>query len=162
MSKVLIISDTHFMRKLQLLQFLSQFNDIDYTIHCGDIYIGYKKDDIPNFSICKGNNDFIDIPSIHHITIDNVNFVFTHGHINSYAYKPETLKELLDKYPSDVICFGHTHVPYIMQEDNLLIINPGSLALSRTYPKRNTYAIYDTTTKKASFHDAQTHEIIQI
>ena len=162
MSKILIISDTHFMRKPQLLQFLSQFNDIDYTIHCGDIYIGFKENDIPHFSICKGNNDFAEIPSINSITIDNVKFLFTHGHINSYAYKPETLKKLLDQYPADVICFGHTHVPYINEENDVLILNPGSLALSRTYPKRNTYVIYDTEIKKASFYDAQTHEMIEI
>ncbi len=162
MSKILIISDTHFFRKNQLISFLSSFNDIDHIIHCGDIYIGFKTTDISNMHICKGNNDFSDLPIIDHFEIDNIRFTTTHGHINSYAYKPDTLIELLDAYPSDVICFGHTHVPYIKEENNVLILNPGSLSLSRTYPKRNTYAIYDTQTKKASFYDAQTHEMIEI
>ena len=162
MSRILIISDTHFLRKAQLIQYLEKFNNIDYIIHCGDIYIGYKPSDIKKFYICKGNNDFADLPLVHHFNIDGINFTITHGHMNSYAYKPETLLELTDEYPSDVICFGHTHVPYSKQEKNTLIINPGSLALSRTYPKRNTYAIYDTNTKKASFYDAQTHEMINI
>lgn len=162
MSKVLIISDTHFFRKAQLISYLSNFNDIDHIIHCGDIYVGYKPGDIDNLHLCKGNNDFAQLPFIDHFEIDNIRFTTTHGHINSYAYKPDTLIELIDEYPSDVICFGHTHVPYIKQADNVLILNPGSLVLSRTSPKVNTYVIYDTQTKKASFHDALTHEIIQI
>ena len=35
-----------------------------------DIALGYKKDDIPHFSISKGNNDFADLPVINHIEIN--------------------------------------------------------------------------------------------
>ncbi len=162
MSQVLIISDSHFLRKEQLKQFIHSIQDVDAIIHCGDIYIGYQENDFDNLFICKGNNDFADIPKILNFTIDNVRFTITHGHINSYAYNPITLTELQENYPSDIICFGHTHVPYIHHEENLTILNPGSLTLARTYPRINTYVLYDTMTKIATFYNVKTHEEVQV
>lgn len=162
MSQILLISDTHFLKKQELLHFINQFDNISNIIHCGDIYLGYKPGDIPHMYICKGNNDFADIPSIAHFTIDGVSFVITHGHKHYFSYKPLTLKNLLYDYPADIICFGHTHVPYYYEDKDVKIVNPGSLTLSRTYPKLNTYAIIDTTTRQITFYDMKTHQEIHI
>lgn len=160
MSQILIISDSHYLRKNELNKFFKQFANIHHIIHCGDIYIGYKPSDFENLYICRGNNDFVDIPRFLHFEIDGVRFIITHGHLNNYAYHPLSLKELLDEYPSDVICFGHTHVPYCHKEDHLIIINPGSLSLGRNYPRINTYAILDTETLETHFYNVKTHEEI--
>lgn len=162
MSQVLIISDTHFLRKNELDRFISSFPQISAIIHCGDIYLGYKPGDISRLYLCKGNNDFVDVPRICHFTIDNITFTVTHGHMQNYAYNPLKFKNLLDEYPADVICFGHTHIPYFYQDDDIIIINPGSLSLSRTYPRVNTYVLFDTSTRKVSFYDAKTHQKIEI
>ena len=74
MGQILIISDSHFLRKKDLDQFIASIPHIDATIHCGDIYLGYKPGDIANLYMCKGNNDFADIPYISHFTIDNTTF----------------------------------------------------------------------------------------
>ena len=160
MGQILIISDSHFLRKKDLDQFIASIPHIDATIHCGDIYLGYKPGDIANLYMCKGNNDFADIPYISHFTIDNTTFTITHGHRNNYAYNPTTLKQLLIEYPADVICFGHTHIPYFYQDEDIIIINPGSLTLGRSYPKKNTYAIFDTQTQIVHFYDIKTGEEI--
>lgn len=162
MSQILIISDTHFLRKNELDKFISSFSNIEAVIHCGDIYLGYQPGDIQRLFICKGNNDFADVPRIAHFTIDHVTFTITHGHTNNYAYHPNLLKNLLDEYPADVICFGHTHVPYFYQDDDIMIINPGSLSLGRSYPRRNTYVLFDTKTMKAHFFDVKTREEIEV
>lgn len=162
MSQILIISDTHFLRKPELERFISSFDHITDIIHCGDIYIGFQPRDITGLYLCKGNNDFANLPRIGHFKIDGVTFTITHGYLNNYAYNPKSLKNLLNEYPADVICFGHTHVPYFYQDEDVMIINPGSLALSRTYPKHNTYVVFDTETKKATFYDAQTREEIKL
>ena len=162
MSQVLIISDSHFLRKNELEQFISRFPHIIATIHCGDIYIGYQENDLQNFYICKGNNDFGNLNKINHFMIDGVTFTITHGHLNNFAYNPLSLTELLEQYPADVICFGHTHIPYLHKENNLTILNPGSLTLGRTFPRLNTYVLFETQTKEIHFYNAKTFEEIKI
>lgn len=161
MSQLLILSDSHFLRKNDLQKFINSINP-KATIHCGDIYLGYQDGDIDNLYICKGNNDFADIERILHFTIDDVTFTIIHGHTNNFSVHPETLKTLLLDYPSDVICFGHSHVPYFYQDDDVMIINPGSLTLSRRYPRINTYALFDTEKKTVTFYNAQTHKVLSI
>lgn len=156
--KVLIISDTHYLRKNELNKFFKQFSNIHDIIHCGDIYLGFQPNDFLDMHICKGNNDFADIPRFSYFTIDNIRFLITHGHINDYAYKPQKMKELLKDYPADIICFGHTHVPYYYKDHEIMMINPGSLSLGRSYPRKNTYAIFDTTSLEVHFYDVKNHQ----
>ncbi len=162
MGRILIISDSHFLRKEALIDFIEQFDDLEGTIHCGDIYFNYQSGDIHNFYICKGNNDFAPIPPINHFKLAGLTFTTIHGNQNYFAYEPETLKTLLKDYPADVICFGHSHVPYFYQDEDVMILNPGSLSLSRTYPKVNTYALLDPNTKEVTFYDVETHEEVHI
>ena len=162
MGRILIISDSHYLKKEALIDFIQQFDQLEGVIHCGDIYFNYQDGDIPHFYICKGNNDFAQIPSVHHFQLGGLTFTTTHGHQNYFAYQPETLKTLLQDYPADVICFGHSHVPYLYQDEKITIVNPGSIALSRTYPKVNTYALLDTQTKAVHFYSVDTHEKINI
>ena len=160
MSQILIISDSHYLRKNELHQFFKQFPHCSTIIHCGDIYPGYQPDEFDNFYICKGNNDYVNLPRILSFTIDHVRFTITHVHIKNYAYQPDSLLELLNDYPADVICFGHTHIPYFQKTKDCIIINPGSLALGRSYPRQNTYALFDTETKDIHFYDMKTKDEI--
>lgn len=162
MSQILLISDTHFLRKNELQKFISKFQNIEAIIHCGDIYLGYKSGDISRLYLCRGNNDFGDIPSIAHFTIDDLTFTITHGHTHSFAYDPPSLKMLLKEYPADIICFGHTHIPYFYQDDEVIIINPGSLTLGRSYPRKNTYVLIDTQIRDIHYYDAKTNEEINV
>lgn len=162
MSKILIISDTHYLRKRDLAHFFEQIDDLRAIIHCGDIYPMYKDRDFKNFYLCRGNNDFNDQPIVNRFFIDDLSFIVTHGHRDYYAYNPHQLIELADNQPVDFICFGHTHIPYYGVYDKTVIINPGSLALSRTFPRVNTYALLDTKTKNITFHDVATHNRVNV
>ena len=51
MSQILIISDSHYLRKNELHQFFKQFPHCSTIIHCGDIYPGYQPDEFDNFYI---------------------------------------------------------------------------------------------------------------
>lgn len=55
----------------------------------------------------------------------------THGHI----YNRDNLPNLSS---GDVIIYGHTHVPVAEKQDNIFVINPGSI----TFPKENTPHCY--------------------
>lgn len=163
MRQILIISDSHFMPKNVLEHFIQQFDSLTAVIHCGDIYIGYEPGELDigcPLYICKGNNDFADLPRILNFEIAGIRFVITHGNMYQFAYNPISLKTLLDDAPADIICFGHTHVPYVYHEEGLTILNPGSLALGRSYPRHNTYVLFDIDTQTFQFYDIKTQEQI--
>ena len=160
MSKILIISDTHYLRRPDLREFIESFDTVT-TIHCGDIYPGYKSGDITNIYLCKGNNDYGNIAEMCRFTVDHIKFLTLHGH-KGYAYNPHTLLNFLNEDDYDVICFGHTHVPYYYNDGKTIIINPGSLTLGRVFPRINSYVLFDTETKEVEFYNVKDHSRIEV
>jgi diadenosine tetraphosphatase ApaH/serine/threonine PP2A family protein phosphatase len=46
----------------------------------------------------------------------------------------------------DYVCVGHTHQPYTLRVNDTLVLNPGSIGLSRDGDPRAAYAVLDTDT----------------
>lgn len=71
---------------------------------------------------------------------------------NRYLSPSDPLFERCDELDTDYLILGHTHVPAIFRKGRTLVINPGSLAMSRD-PERTpgtiTYAVLDTSTDEA-------------
>lgn len=44
---------------------------------------------------------------------------------------------------ANIILFGHTHVPLILEEDNIRIMNPGSVSYPRGVDRIKTFGIID-------------------
>lgn len=152
--KIMILSDSHYFSKTDLLILLKNIH-VDYYIHCGDIYKSYDKITLPNFYLVKGNNDYnIDIPDKLLISIDNQTFFITHGH--QYSFKQ--LITCAKQKKANVVCFGHTHQPLLTIIDNMIVINPGSIFLPRGQYHSPTYCIYDTNNKEVIFYDLKTHQ----
>lgn len=154
--KVMILSDSHSIPKNNLLT-LFKHHKADYYIHCGDIYMSYDTLNLNNFYLARGNNDFN--KNIHEelfITIDGLSFFITHGHHYDVNYKLDYLFKIGKKKGADLICFGHTHKPFISTKNNITMINPGSICYPRGLNQMPTYCIYDTQNKKAVFYDAST------
>ena len=61
------------------------------------------------------------------------------------------LKQFAD-LPYDLVCFGHTHVPFVERTGSVLVVNPGSPSQPRDRDRRGAYAIFDTETKQAAIH----------
>ena len=121
--KVLIVSDTH-GREQNLAEALEQTGPIDQLIHLGDVeggaeHIRELAGDAPA-AIIAGNNDFFcDLPNERIFTIGGHRIFMTHGH--GYFVHSGTLylKREARKKGADIVMFGHTHKPY-MEEDNEL------------------------------------------
>ncbi|MGG7165375.1 phosphodiesterase [Clostridium ihumii] len=60
------------------------------------------------------------------ILADNKRVFITHGHIYSE-------KNMLNIAEGDVLIYGHTHIPVAKKENDIYVINPGSIS----YPKEN-------------------------
>lgn len=156
--KVMILSDSHSMPRSDLLTLLKTQN-VDYYIHCGDIYLTYDSLPLNNFYNCRGNNDNRNIKEELFITIDNLKFWIVHGHRYNVEFNTEGLAYNAKQQNIDVVCFGHTHRPYLQTEDNITYINPGSVTYPRGDYHNPTYCIFDTTTKEVTYYDVKTNSI---
>ena len=145
--KVLIVSDTH-GREQNLAEALEQTGSIDQLIHLGDVeggaeHIRELAGDAPA-AIIAGNNDFFcDLPNERIFTIGGHRIFMTHGH--GYFVHSGTLylKREARKKGADIVMFGHTHKPYMEEDNELLVLNPGSLSLPRQEGHRPTYIVME-------------------
>lgn len=145
--KVLIVSDTH-GREQNLAEALEQTGPIDQLIHLGDVEGGAEHirelgGDAPA-AIIAGNNDFFcDLPNERIFTLGGHRIFMTHGH--GYFVHSGTLylKREARKKGADIVMFGHTHKPYMEEDNELLVLNPGSLSLPRQEGHRPTYIVME-------------------
>ena len=145
--KVLIISDTH-GRHENLMKVLHEEQPVDILIHCGDTEGG--EDWIRQHTTCmsvpivKGNNDFFGrLPSELELDIAGFHVFITHGHAYGVSMGTERLVEEAGSRHADIVMFGHTHRPVIMQSGGLWVINPGSLSYPRQEGHDPTYIVMD-------------------
>lgn len=144
--RILIVSDTH-GREWVLEKVLKQIEPIDHLIHLGDVegsedYIraiaGVPVD------MVSGNNDFFtDLPTELILELGKYRALLTHGHAY-YVYRGvENLKEAAIRKGVDIVMYGHTHCPNLIQEDGLTILNPGSISRPRQENGKPSYIIME-------------------
>lgn len=145
--KVLIVSDTHGQEN-NLEKVLSQVGPIDHLIHLGDV-IGAEDDicamtDAPVTIVC-GNCDYgSELPQEEIVELGKYRALLTHGNNYYVSSTLEYLKERAHELEVDIVMYGHTHQPYLEQEDNLTILNPGSLSLPRQEGREPSYILMET------------------
>ncbi len=88
------------------------------------------------------------LPLTIHTTIDETRFFFVHATprdaMDEYAQPDVAFWERrLQNVEADVICVGHTHIPYVLEVGSKLVINPGSLGQPRDGDPRAAYAVVD-------------------
>lgn len=69
-----------------------------------------------------------------------------------YVYPERSKRELESFFAEeevDIICVGHSHVPFVYEKDGKVFINAGSVGQPRDGDKRASYAVLDTKTWKA-------------
>lgn len=153
--KIMILSDSHSMSKIDLLNLLKN-NHVNYYIHCGDIYLTYDGISLNSFYLVRGNNDYGNIPDELLLTIDNLKIFVVHGHRYDVDYNLDHLKHIAKEKGADIVLFGHTHNPYYGIHDGIIFINPGSVCYPRGRYRNPTYCIFDTETKTNTFYDVTT------
>ena len=159
--KLLILSDIHGISKnIEILENKLVLKDFNYIILLGDIFRSYyatekDREKILKFInrykskliVVKGNcdsyDDLLEIPvpvdDVSYLFIDNIYFYFTHG--NKYNYYNN------DTFSNGVLIYGHEHIPYIKEANDMLYVNVGSLSLPRSDDGK-TFAVYENKTIK--------------
>jgi putative phosphoesterase len=82
------------------------------------------------------------------VTLENTRFLLVHASprdpLDEYA--PPDLEfwtRRLQNVDAEVICVGHTHVPYVLEVGDKLVINPGSVGQSRDGDPRASFAVIE-------------------
>ncbi len=139
--KIAVISDTHGNTQ-QCINKLKDIADIDLIIHLGDNTSDTKE--ISNalhieVLMVKGNCDFYDSgsPDDRVIDLKNKKIFFTHGHKYSVKAGLNTIYYRGKELNADIILFGHSHTPLLVEHDNIVFMNPGSASLPRAGSKRS-------------------------
>jgi putative phosphoesterase len=88
------------------------------------------------------------LPLTQLVTLDDLRFLLVHATprdpLDEYApADADFWRRRLEHVDADVICVGHTHQPYILEVDDKLVINPGSVGLPRDGDPRAAYAILE-------------------
>lgn len=144
--KVLIVSDTHGKSK-NLRTVLEKVGPVDAMIHCGDVegeedYLAALAD-CPSY-IVTGNNDFFsDLPYELEEEFGGYHFLITHGHYLGASIGYEGLWDEGQARNVDVVAFGHTHKPVVLEKNGRYLVNPGSLSYPRQRGRRPTYMIME-------------------
>ena len=146
--KILVISDTHGITYDAERIIKKYEKNIVLCVHLGDLVKDavYLQTKFPNlkFEIVRGNNDFTrDFPSEKIIEVGNKKILITHGHMYSVKSTYDLIVNHAKSFKVDAVFFGHTHQQEEFYSDNILFLNPGSVALSRDGSR--SYAIVEVT-----------------
>lgn len=145
--KILVISDTH--GDTDGAETVIRRNpDVDLVIHLGDYFRDAQKlaASFPEikFEYIYGNSDFMigDIPAEKCLEIENKRIFITHGHRYSVKWDYSRLQAKAVEEKADILLFGHTHKPCIIEENGYRLVNPGSTSDPRD-DSDESYAIID-------------------
>lgn len=148
--KILIISDSH-GDILKFYELMSEekpnmvFWTGDFSSDGEECSFAYPE--IP-FHIVRGNCDIYDesFNDNEIVEVNGVKILLTHGHLYNVKREMFTLEKFSEKLGVDAVSFGHTHVPYLKEENGIKFFNPGAL-------KDGNYGILNITDNKIMFEN---------
>ncbi|MGN0484889.1 MAG: metallophosphoesterase family protein [Lachnospiraceae bacterium] len=144
--RILIISDTHKKHK-NLKRIFDRVLPVDLLIHLGDA-CGFEED-IADMAGCPmevvaGNNDFFSkLDREKEIQIGKYRVMITHGHFYYVNSGIMDLKREAKARGCDIVMFGHTHVPVLEYDDDIIALNPGSVSYPRQDNKKPSYIMME-------------------
>ena len=125
--KILVVSDSHGARR-NLQKIITREHPFDYLIHCGDGAQDVNYIPLPQgitvFTVA-GNMDRAGCcERLIETTLNDTSFLVCHGDQFGAHYDYDRLLDEGLRRGVDIICCGHTHIPYLYNHTPLLF-NPG-------------------------------------
>lgn len=133
-----LISDTHGLLRPDVPEALA---GVDLILHAGDVGGDDILDELATIAPVEavfGNTDPRGDPRLRERIRRKCGGLWvgvSHGH----EVGSPSPQKLLEKYPEDVLVYGHTHRPLVTRADHRLVINPGA-AGARRFDLRPTVA----------------------
>lgn len=138
MLRIFVVSDTHGRINL-FVNYAKTLEKPDLIIHLGDnVEDAYEieKEMGVETIVVKGNCDFVsnNIDSEKLLIIKDKKIFMTHGHRYNVKYGVSEIFQKAKEVNADLVLFGHTHSPFIKNEEcGIIIMNPGSPTLPREF-----------------------------
>ena len=160
---VLVISDTHLPKRAKDLpaQVWEAVDAADLVVHAGDWVDTPTLDRLEERSrrllACWGNNDGPELrarlPEVARQTVEGVRVAVVH----ETGPRQRREERMRAAYPdTDLLVFGHSHIPWDTAHDGLRLLNPGS----PTDRRREPFCTYLTLRLAAGgVHDVQLHRM---
>lgn len=135
----LILADTHIPRRATGLPdgLLSYLRNADLVLHAGDLLEASVLEGLsrhaPTHAV-KGNVDGpeLDLPETLELDLDGVPVAMIHDS----GPKKGRRARMGRRFPeARVVIFGHSHIPFLEDEDGLMLLNPGSPTDRRRQPE---------------------------
>ncbi|MDO4187619.1 MAG: metallophosphoesterase [Lachnospiraceae bacterium] len=146
MAKVLVLSDSHGNTKT-MQAIINLEKDIDLLIHCGDLEISSEiatltqMADAPVYAVSGNCDIFSDLSKRVDFDFKGHHILVTHGYYENVNSGIGELKRKAGLFGADIVFFGHTHVPFLREEDGVIYANPGSTDKPRQTGRESTYMI---------------------
>jgi putative phosphoesterase len=139
-----VLADTHIPRRARALPegLVPYLKKADLVLHAGDLIEASLLDELALYApirAVKGNVDLpeVDLPETLEFDFGGARIAMIHDS----GRKEGRRRRLARRFPdARVVVFGHSHVPFLEDEDGLLLLNPGSPTDRRRQP-RHTFAL---------------------
>lgn len=146
MKQALVFSDSH-GRLDHLLAVMKKYPDAEAVFHIGDIYHDAERlrraTPHPVY-IVRGNGDYAgDLPEQIITEFAGKKIGLCHGHRYLEYGGVDAFRYWALEQQVDIAMFGHTHVPYLEQGEELVLLNPGSITIPRQEGWVPTYTVME-------------------
>jgi hypothetical protein len=140
-----ILADTHIPRRARTLPegLVAYLERADLVLHAGDLIGSSVLEELSAYNApahaVRGNVDMpgLDLPEALQLDFGGARIAMVHDS----GRKEGRRKRLGKRFPeARVVVFGHSHIPFLEDENGLLLLNPGSPTDKRRQPE-HTFAL---------------------
>ncbi|HOP40285.1 MAG TPA: metallophosphoesterase [Geobacteraceae bacterium] len=144
--KIAVLSDTHGNYPLAI-QALDRIADIDCIIHLGDTIQDAEIIEcalsLPIIKLAGNCDPSCDAPRELVLTIRDTIIYLTHGDLFQVKNDLEKICRKAASENARIALYGHTHIPTIQKNGEILLVNPGSLKKTDSHQSLAILSIKD-------------------
>ena len=134
-----VIADTHLPRRARALpeSLLAHLGRADLILHAGDLMVGELLEELGAYApvlAVRGNLDpprQLDLPETLEFDFGGARVAMIHDSGRKQGRRARLKRRFPD---ARVVVFGHSHIPFLEDEDGLMLLNPGSPTDKRRQP----------------------------
>ncbi len=135
----IVLADTHIPRRTKSLPegLIPHLKEADLVLHAGDLMDPALLRDLAAFAPVRAVRGNLDPPDANLPETQEFEFGGARiSMIHDSGRKEGRRKRLNRRFPdARVVIFGHSHIPFLEDEDGLLLLNPGSPTDKRRQPR---------------------------
>ena len=142
-----VLADTHISRRARALpeELVPYLERADLILHAGDLIEASVLDELSLYAPVRAVKGNVDLPDVN--LPETLEFDFGGARIamiHDSGRKEGRRRRLKRRFPdARVVVFGHSHIPFLEDENGLLLLNPGSPTDKRRQP-HHTFALLRT------------------